>query len=82
MDDYELITCFKQFIDDNFVQLLVTQTNLYAQQAIDKGNLKAHSRWGKWNPKNLVLAWSLFLLLSAQIGKYRCFFLMCYEDKI
>ena len=43
----------KQFIDDEFVQLLVIQTNLYAQQCIQQGNFKANSWLGKWQPVTL-----------------------------
>ena len=33
MDNKEPINFFKQFLDDEFMQLLVTQTNLYTHSA-------------------------------------------------
>ena len=35
---------FKLFISDELIDLLVQETNNYAQQKIDRGNLKPHSR--------------------------------------
>ena len=48
MDNEEPINFFKQFLDDEFMQLLVTQTNLYAQQCTQGTNLKNNSRLAQW----------------------------------
>ena len=48
IDNEELINFFKQFLDHEFMQLLVTQTNLYAQQCTQGTNLKNNSRLAQW----------------------------------
>ena len=49
MDSTEPIDFFKLFFDDDIVELLVTQTNLYAEQCTAAaGNITANSRLSKW----------------------------------
>ena len=48
MDNKEPINFFKQFLDDEFMQLLVTRTNLYAQQCTQGAHFKNNSRLAKW----------------------------------
>ena len=52
MDDFEPIMFLKQFIDDEFVQLLVTQTYMHSS-VYNKGTVKQKSRLGKWQPVTL-----------------------------
>ncbi|KAK7091580.1 hypothetical protein V1264_009244 [Littorina saxatilis] len=45
---------FRLFVGDEMIDLLVEQTNHYAQQKIDAGNyLKTHSRLHSWLPVTL-----------------------------
>ncbi|XP_070211318.1 piggyBac transposable element-derived protein 4-like [Littorina saxatilis] len=44
---------FRLFVGDEMIDLLVEQTNDYAQRKIDAGNLKPHSRLHRWLPVTL-----------------------------
>ena len=45
---------YKLFVDDEFINLVVAQTNLYAQQDIAKRLPSSSSRLQKWVPTNAV----------------------------
>lgn len=39
---------FRYFIDNEIIELMVNETNTYAQQTIENANLSRHSRLRKW----------------------------------
>ena len=50
MDSTGPIDYFKLFFKENMFQLIKEQTNLYAEQHIDRGNLSPNSRFSSWTP--------------------------------
>ena len=48
------VDVYKLFVDDEFINLVVAQTNLYAQQDIAKRLPSSSSRLQKWVPTNAV----------------------------
>ena len=46
----EPIDFFNMLFDDDFWQIMVNETNRYAQRKIDNDNLKPHSRFRSWKP--------------------------------
>lgn len=58
LDQYEAIDFFKLFINDDFIELMVQQTNLYAEQrSAGTVNPKPHSRQNKWSPVDIQQSW-------------------------
>lgn len=48
MQNSDAIDFLKLFVDDGFLDELVTQTNVYAQSQLNEAKLKEHSRIKKW----------------------------------
>ncbi|XP_021361535.1 piggyBac transposable element-derived protein 4-like [Mizuhopecten yessoensis] len=65
----EPIDFFHKFIPNEFVELMVTQTNLYAQRKIEENqeNMKPHSRISKWYDVT-ALELKVFLALFITMG--------------
>ncbi|XP_048775380.1 piggyBac transposable element-derived protein 4-like [Ostrea edulis] len=67
MDDFEPLTFLKLFVNDDFINLLVEQTNLYAQRRVEAGNV-SQFRWIKqWRPVNMA-EMKVFLSLTICMG--------------
>jgi len=43
---------FALFVDDEIIDLLVSETNRYAEQKLNKSDLTPCSRMHKWKPTN------------------------------
>jgi len=53
MENFEPIDFVKLFIDDDFISLLVRETNRYGETKVNADNLKQHSCMKKWQPTTL-----------------------------
>ena len=43
-----LIEIFNQFFDDNIIEMMVTETNRYAQQIVSSRQIRRSSRMNRW----------------------------------
>ena len=74
MDKSEPIDFFELFINDDFIKILVEQTNLYAQKCYETDNLSAYSRGKKWRPVTLA-EMKVFIALVISMG-------LCYKNDV
>lgn len=74
MDKTDPINFFELFIDDDFIKMLVEQTNLYAQKRYEGGNFSTHSRGKQWRPFTLS-EMKVFLAMIISMG-------LCYKNDV
>ena len=70
-DDFTAYTFFKLFVDDEFFELMSTQTNLYKSQYNDE-NSRPHARLRKWYDTNAaeMKRWFGLVILTGIIEKH------------
>jgi len=50
--DISAFDTFMLFFDEDVINLIVTETNIYAEQTIQRTRISRHNRLNKWHPTN------------------------------
>ena len=67
MDERDPLSFLKLFISDSFMEILVEQTNLYAERRMQATDLRRNSRMKQWRPMTLA-EMKVFLSVIISMG--------------
>ena len=67
MDEKDPLSFLKLFISDSFMEILVEQTNLYAERRMQAADLRRNSLMKQWRPVTLA-EMKVFLSVIISMG--------------